>query len=154
MSKMTFHPSHRLRSTDDGLYTVKCILCDRPDTAPEMASACSAMGDFWQAEFSLLWHLNRQHAHSLATFGPVSRGTKGVIAHIRKELEEIEADPSDTMEWIDVILLALDGAMRAGLTPKAVITKLVEKQLINERREWPDWKTLPDDAPVEHVRDK
>lgn len=33
---------------------------------------------------------------------------------MRKELEEIEADPSDVVEWVDIMLLALDGTWRAG----------------------------------------
>ena len=61
-------------------------------------------------------HIRRQREFSLRTFGPGPRSI-GVVAHIRKELREVEADPTDLSEWVDVILLALDGAWRAGHGP-------------------------------------
>lgn len=57
--------------------------------------------------------LEDQRRWSAATFGPGYR-TAGILAHIRKELAEIEADPHDLEEWIDVILLAIDGFWRHG----------------------------------------
>lgn len=57
--------------------------------------------------------LEKQRTWSLKTFGP-GRRTLGLVAHIRKELKEIEADPTDPMEWVDVVILALDGAHRTG----------------------------------------
>ena len=65
----------------------------------------------------LVQHLARQREFSLRTFGPGDRAA-GVIDHIRKELREIEAAPGDVSEWIDVAILAFDGAMRAGATPR------------------------------------
>jgi hypothetical protein len=96
-------------------------------------------------------HLQRQREFSLRTFGPGSRA-KGVVAHIRKELDEVEADPTDLSEWIDVAILALDGAWRSGAEPQQIIDALIAKQTRNEAREWPDWRTAGDDAPIEHVR--
>lgn len=93
--------------------------------------------DFWA-------HLNRQRAFSERTFGPGAR-TAGVIDHIHKELREIETDPSDISEWIDVVILALDGAWRAGHTATSIIEALVAKQEKNEARQWPDWRTAPAD---------
>lgn len=58
-------------------------------------------------------HLAGQRRWSEATFGPGPR-TLGITAHIRKELQEIEDDPTDLTEWIDVAILALDGAWRTG----------------------------------------
>ena len=72
--------------------------------------------------------------------------------HIRKELLEIEADPGDLMEWIDVAILALDGAWRSGATPEQIIMALVGKQIKNEGRTWPDWKTMSPDAAICHVK--
>lgn len=92
------------------------------------------------ARFDLVKHLFRQRAFSLKTFGPGAR-TKGVLDHIRKELIEIEADPSDLGEWVDLILLALDGAWRAGFTPEEIAQGLDAKQTRNEARDWPDWRT-------------
>lgn len=101
--------------------------------------------------FDLVQHLERQRAFSEKAFGPGTR-TKGVLAHIRKELNEIEAAPEDVSEWIDVVLLALDGAWRAGFTSAEIAAALEAKQGKNERRTWPDWRTASEDAPIEHSR--
>ena len=101
--------------------------------------------------FDFLAHLQRQREWSERTFGPGAR-TAGVIDHIRKELREIEADPADVSEWIDVVILALDGAWRAGFQPTQIIDALVAKQTRNEGRTWPDWRTMPADKAVEHDR--
>lgn len=101
--------------------------------------------------FDFSAHLARQRAWSEVTFGPGPR-TKGVIDHIRKELSEIEADPSDIEEWIDVVILALDGAWRAGFTPLQIIAALEAKQTRNESRDWPDWRTASPDHAIEHLR--
>lgn len=76
-----------------------------------------------------------------------------MIAHIRKELEELEADPYDLEEWIDVVLLACDGAWRHGHEPEAIAAALRAKLQKNKSRQWPDWRTTPEDEPIEHVRE-
>lgn len=90
-------------------------------------------------------------AWSRETFGP-GRRTAGVIDHIKKELAEIEADPGDVHEWCDVVLLAMDGAARAGFTGDDFRAALVAKQLRNTMRSWPDWRTMPSDKAIEHDR--
>lgn len=65
-------------------------------------------------------HLARQRAWSFKTFGP-PRALAGVLDHIAKEIEEIAANPADLSEYIDVIILAADGAFCAGFTPDEVI---------------------------------
>jgi hypothetical protein len=102
--------------------------------------------------FDLVAHLYRQREFSERTFGPGAR-TQGVIGHIRKELAEIEAKPDDVEEWIDVVLLALDGAWRAGHAPEAIVAALQAKQKKNERRAWPDWRTASPDQAIEHVKE-
>ncbi|HDZ3392110.1 TPA: DUF550 domain-containing protein [Pseudomonas aeruginosa] len=101
--------------------------------------------------FSFEQHLHRQRRFSERTFGPGSRAT-GVIDHIRKELREIEEAPGDLAEWIDVVILALDGAWRTGATPAQIIDALLAKQAKNESRSWPDWRTAPADKAIEHHR--
>lgn len=96
-------------------------------------------------------HLAHQRQWSLATFGPGTR-TLGVIDHIRKELDEIAADPSDLTEWVDVIILAFDGAWRAGWEPQQIIDTIKAKQARNESRTWPDWRTASPDHAIEHLR--
>jgi hypothetical protein len=75
-----------------------------------------------------------------------------VVDHIRKELLEIEADPTDLKEWIDVIILAFDGALRAGYEPAEIAAAWLLKQNENEKRDWPDWRTADPDKAIEHVR--
>lgn len=58
--------------------------------------------------------LHKQHEASVKNFGPGVR-TAGVLDHIRKELREIvECKGKDPVEWADLIILTLDGMMRAG----------------------------------------
>src|SRR5688572_4050611 len=90
-----------------------------------------------EPRFDLIEHLDRQRDFSLRTFGPGHR-SQGVVDHIRKELIEIEAEPLDLSEWVDVILLALDGAWRAGHSPLAIAQGIAAKQAKNEQRAWPD----------------
>ena len=101
--------------------------------------------------FDFYAHLERQREWSAKTFGPGDR-RQGVIDHIRKELVEIEESNGDLAEWIDVVILALDGCWRSGADPQEIIDALAAKQLRNERREWPDWRTMPADKAIEHVR--
>lgn len=96
-------------------------------------------------------HLAHQREWSRETFGPGSR-TLGVLDHIRKELAEIEADPTDLAEWVDVIILAFDGAWRAGWEPQQIIDAIKAKQARNEARTWPDWRTADPDKAIEHDR--
>lgn len=117
---------------------------------PQILSALRRV-EKMEGAFSLVDHLHRQRAFSEKTFGPGQR-TTGVVDHIRKELREIEADPSDVMEWVDVILLALDGAWRAGWTPEQIVAAIDAKQTKNEGRVWPDWRTADPDKAIEHDR--
>jgi hypothetical protein len=101
--------------------------------------------------FDLRAHLVRQKKFSRKTFGPGPR-TEGVIAHIRKELIEIEAKPDDLEEWVDSILLNFDGALRRGFSPDQIIAGIEAKQTKNESRKWPNWRTADPNAPIEHVK--
>jgi hypothetical protein len=101
--------------------------------------------------FDFKAHLQRQRDWSTKTFGP-GRCTERVVDHILKELIEIGANPSDLSEWVDVVLLGLDGAWRAGYSPDQIIEALEAKQAENEAREWPNWRTVSADQAIEHVR--
>ena len=76
-----------------------------------------------------------QKAWSLKTFGPGHR-TEGNCKHIEKELAEIRADPLDLEEWIDVAMLAFDGAWRTGATPVEIEEAYMTKLKKNMAREW------------------
>lgn len=101
--------------------------------------------------FDFAAHLTRQALFSEKTFGPGLR-TAGVSDHIRKELLEVAAAPADLNEWIDVVILALDGAWRTGATPTQIIDGIVSKQARNEGRTWPDWRTVDSSKAIEHDR--
>jgi site-specific DNA-methyltransferase (adenine-specific) len=101
----------------------------------------------------LIAHLRRQREFSLRTFGP-GRRTLGIIDHIKKELIEVAAAPTDLSEWIDLIILAADGALRADHSPEAIAAALEAKQATNAARTWPDWRTASSsDKAIEHVRE-
>ncbi|MDR7032389.1 dATP/dGTP pyrophosphohydrolase domain-containing protein [Mesorhizobium sp. BE184] len=93
----------------------------------------------------------RQIKWSRETFGPALR-TNGVLDHIRKELKEIEADPHDLSEWVDVIILAMDGFWRHGGSAADLMPRLLAKQQKNMARTWPDWRTMSEDQAIEHDR--
>lgn len=101
-------------------------------------------------DFNFIDHLINQRIWSEKTFGPGAR-QQGVVDHIRKELLEIEAAPYDLTEWIDVVILALDGAWRAGHSPADIVAALQAKQAKNERRKWPDWRTAEPGKAIEHI---
>lgn len=97
-------------------------------------------------------YLVAQREWSEVTFGPGPRPQQ-ISDHIRKELREIKAAPLELEEWIDVAILALDGAWRAGHSPEAIIIQLVEKAKKNRTRRWPDWRTADTTKAIEHIRD-
>jgi hypothetical protein len=106
-------------------------------------------------------HLVRQIHWSHDTFGPGNRD-EGVSDHIRKELDEIkhaEDEMARFREWMDVIILGLDGAWRTvshlrspDQIAQMICTELVMKQSKNEKRDWPDWRTAEPGKAIEHVR--
>lgn len=117
-----------------------------PET-PELepAKPCSSGSAGWTLDD----YLERQRKWSYETFGHGPR-TKGITAHIRKELQEVEDAPTDLMEWIDVIILGFDGAWRTGAHPHEIIEMLQHKQDVNFKREYP--KPKSQDHPSEHIR--
>lgn len=96
-------------------------------------------------------YIARQALWSGETFGPGER-TKGIADHIKKELVEVENDPTGT-EYCDIVILALDGAWRKGMEPEDILAYMLEKQEVNFARKWPDWKLFSEDQAIEHIRD-
>jgi hypothetical protein len=106
--------------------------------------------------FDFEGHLAHQAMWSEATFGPGER-LNGVSDHIRKELDEVGKAHRGVYrqaEWIDVVILALDGAWRSGMSPRQIIDGIVAKQRKNEGRTWPDWRTADPNKAIEHDRAK
>jgi dATP/dGTP pyrophosphohydrolase len=128
--------------------------CERGD-CPQKPTVEAQDRRYGYKELIVSQQLARQYAWSLETFGPANGLSIGLIKHILKELEEIlDSNGKDIMEWIDVIILATDGAMRAGFTPQQISDAWEKKQVINEERKWPDWRTVKRDEPIEHIKDK
>lgn len=98
---------------------------------------------------NLTRYIERHRKWSHTTFGDVA-SPESVTKHIRKELDEIMEHPSNPEEWIDVMILAIDGAWRfTGLSPADISETLEMKQRKNMAREW----TVPiPGEPTEHVR--
>ena len=123
---------------------------ERPMPAPS-AEAEVRFAEMMLPSFAALFDARCEWSRE--TFGPGDRAA-GVVAHIRKELAEIEAEPSDLEEWVDVIILAMDGAWRsAGADGAACFAAIVAKDAKNRARKWPDRRTHPLGAATEHVRE-
>ncbi len=116
-------------------------------------SVLEAERDAARTDAGIAAFFDAKAAWSLATFGPGER-LGGVLAHIRKELDEIAAKPSDLEEWIDVAMIAMDGSWRsAGADGAAWWAALRAKHEKNLRRSWPAIGTTPPDRPIEHARE-
>lgn len=102
-------------------------------------------------EYPLADYVARHADWSLKTFGPPSVwDAERLCRHIEKEVHEIRQRPSDCEEWMDVIILAIDGAYRSGHPPAVIAATLQQKQLKNINRTW----VVPEDptVPIEHKR--
>lgn len=95
--------------------------------------------------------VDRYGRWSIETFGPGERVT-AVLDHISREIEEVRKAPHDIEEWADLIILAMDGAMRQGASAQQIFTTIKTKHAKNMRRVWPDWRTADPDKAIEHVR--
>lgn len=92
---------------------------------------------------------------SARTFGPGLR-RHALVDHIWRELQEVErAETPEAQlgEWVDVILLAIDGAWRSGASPGQIAEAVLRKQAINRARTWPDWRTADPNRAIEHVEE-
>jgi hypothetical protein len=101
------------------------------------------------SDMTLESYLDRQIEWSKRTFGSGKR-TKGIVEHIRSELNEITEAPQDLREWVDVMILALDGYWRHGGTPETLMDALIKKQNVNFARAWPT--PVSEDIAVEHQK--
>ncbi len=97
--------------------------------------------------------LVRQSDWAERTFGPGPR-TEELLKHIEKEIIEVRDSGGVAEEWVDIALLALNGAVRSGSSPFMVLCLLLAKQDLNEQRTWPDWCLAVPGEPQEHVRDE
>lgn len=118
--------------------------------------------------------ITTQAKWSRNTFGPGTR-EPGIIEHIKKELLEIEeaVTPEDKLsEWIDIIILGIDGAQRVITEEKGqilshghidamgdtsvgriILGAYFRKMNENYNREWPDWRNFKQNQAIEHIRE-
>lgn len=101
-------------------------------------------------DISMVDCIARQKTWALKTFGPGDH-SQGLLKHIKKEVIEIMEDPSETEEWIDIIILAMEGAWRSGATPEEIAQLFGLKMSKNERRNWPAVENIDADIPIEHL---
>lgn len=100
-----------------------------------------SLGEFWDL-----------HAEwSRTTFGSdAERGPAGPLAHMAKEIAEVQANPKDLMEYADLLLLLFDACRRAGFNFHQLRRAACEKLKINKARKWGKPNA---DGSVEHVRE-
>lgn len=99
----------------------------------------------------LVLYLKIQKEWSTLTFGSGLR-TEGILRHIEKEIQEVREEPLSN-EWLDIVILALDGAWRSGHTPEEICAALLAKQQINLARQWPSPEGLSQDEPSLHIKE-
>jgi len=97
------------------------------------------------------------------TFGPHHKAL-GLIDHIQKELVEIEQQPNDLEEWIDLMFLSWGGAsdcVKAHFpkaSPKEIVSVVLSafksKLKKNKNRKWPDWRTAERGKAIEHIKEE
>lgn len=89
------------------------------------------------------------HRWSEQTFG-IGRSPDGPIAHLVKEVEELQKQPYDLMEYADCLMLILDAASNADIPADILLEAAWDKLEINRHR---DWGKPDENGVVEHVRD-
>ncbi len=81
------------------------------------------------------------------TFGQSTITSK--LIHLREEIDEVEADPSDIIEWADCTILLLDGLRKAGYSTEDLHDAMLKKMEINRNRKWGE---MDEDGVVRHVK--
>jgi hypothetical protein len=71
----------------------------------------------------LLDYLHAHNEWSARTFGTDQR-TTSIITHIRNEIVEVRNTPHDLIEYIDIVILAFDGAFVTNHQPTHVVHAL------------------------------
>ncbi|KKN27333.1 hypothetical protein LCGC14_0865580, partial [marine sediment metagenome] len=73
----------------------------------------------------------------------------GKLAHLKKEIGELQDDPADLMEYADCFMLLLDAARKVNITADQILEAAWRKLEINKNREW---EKPNNDGSVEHIR--
>jgi hypothetical protein len=81
------------------------------------------------------------------TFG-INRTASPVIAHLIREVYELEETPEDIMEYADCFILLLQAAKLSGYDTDDLIRASFAKMEINKNRKWGKPNA---DGSVEHI---
>jgi hypothetical protein len=94
---------------------------------------------------------DRQSLWSQQTFGnDADRGPEGALAHLAREVSEVQAAPKDLIEYADCWILLVDACRRAGFEYEDLLSAIEAKAAINRARTW----SAPDaDGVCVHVRE-
>jgi len=95
--------------------------------------------------------VNRQRTWSTTQFGE-SVDLPRILNHITEATGDVEKEPARLHNWIDIVLLAMDGAWRAGHSPKEVVQAIQDVQVRNIMRDWQNPGDLPIGEPIKHIR--
>ena len=123
---------------------------EQVDAASADVDELNAMLDVLQKQCDVDDLQAKLYAWSSDTFGDATvRGPEGPLNHLRKEIDEVIADPSDVVEFADMYMLVSDAASRAGHKMSDVIRASVDKLAVCETR---DWGPVNDQGFSEHIR--
>lgn len=81
----------------------------------------------------------------------VGQELSGKFAHLRKEVDELEADPRDIMEYADCYSLLVDIAAKNNIFLSDIHYAAIKKLEINKKRKWGKPNA---DGSVEHTKTK
>lgn len=87
---------------------------------------------------------------SLRTFG--IRKVTGPLNHLKSEIDEIIADPTDVEEFADALILLQDAAWRSGHKMSEIFEAALAKNEKNKKREWPPRGQVNEQGFTEHVK--
>ena len=79
------------------------------------------------------------------------QSTAGKICHLEREVQELKAAPTDTMEMADCLILLLQVAARAGVSAIELVAVAEMKLAINKHRAWGE---MDAEGVVSHVEDR
>jgi hypothetical protein len=120
------------------------------DVAPPAAAALGAAAQVLELGRALDALAKDHAAWSRVAFGDdLARGPVGALKHLEEEAREAQAAPHDRSEYADCLLLVLDAARRAGMTPYDLVLAAQKKMLVNRLRVWP---APAADEPARHLK--
>lgn len=62
--------------------------------------------------------------------------TQSALEHLKDEIKEIEAEPTNPVEYADALALIMEAAGRSGISARQVLIAYRDKMEINKGRKW------------------